>query len=373
MHVTTTDMSLDLLLGPQLQAFRDAGWRVSAASAAGQHVDRIRSWGIDHFELQYATREFALRRDLLALRELVLLFRRVRPDIVHTHNPKPGVIGRLAARLARVPAVVNTQHGLYAQPGDPASRRLPVYTLERLAATFSDVELIQNEEDLATLRALGVPMKRLSLLGNGIDLDCFRPRGHDVRDRVRHELGAAANRLVVGSVGRLVREKGMGEYLAAAQSIARSAAEPPVFVVVGPSDNGKADALQRREVREAELAGVKFLGMREDMPDLYAAMDIFVLATYREGFPRSVMEAAAMGVPTVATDVRGCRQAVRHGETGLLVTPRDPASLETAIRLLLCDSDLRTRMSTAATQLAREEFDQQRVIERTLSIYRELI
>jgi glycosyltransferase involved in cell wall biosynthesis len=153
--------------------------------------------------------------DLAAAREFLGICRRLRPDVVHTHNPKPGVYGRIAARLAGVPVVVNTVHGLYAQPDDPLPKRTVVYGLERLAATCSDAELLQNAEDLPVLRRLRVPERKLHLLGNGVDLSRFDPAAHaGRRARVRAELGVADDEVVVGLVGRLVAEKGYREVFA---------------------------------------------------------------------------------------------------------------------------------------------------------------
>jgi hypothetical protein len=166
-------MSLELLLGPQLAAFAAAGYHVAGASAPGPYVEALDARGIEHIPLNHATRSMALGEDVRASRELVRLFRERRPTIVHTHNPKPGVYGRIAARLARVPVIVNTVHGLYALPEDPLVRRAAVYGLERTAATCSQVELIQNEEDVEVLRTLRIPNHRLVLLGNGIDLARF--------------------------------------------------------------------------------------------------------------------------------------------------------------------------------------------------------
>src|SRR3954454_13138461 len=119
-------MSLELLLGPQLRALRDAGFELHAASAEGPYVDQLKADGIVHHRLRHATRSVSPMDDLMAPAELFRLFRRLRPDIVHTHNPKPGVYGRMAARAAGVPLVVNTQHGMYAQPADPILRRRAV-------------------------------------------------------------------------------------------------------------------------------------------------------------------------------------------------------------------------------------------------------
>jgi glycosyltransferase involved in cell wall biosynthesis len=368
LHVTTTDMSLELLLGPQLRALRDAGYEVHTASAPGPFVAGLVADGIAHHPLQHATRAFALGHDAAAPAELYRLFRRLRPDIVHTHNPKPGVYGRMAARAARVPLVVNTQHGLYAQPTDRPARRLPVYALERLAAGWSDVELVQNPEDLETLARLRVPRQKLRLLGNGVDLDRFRPQTPEVRKEVRAELGVDDDQVVVGAVGRLVWEKGYAELFAAAKRLLARRADLAV-VVAGPFDADKGDPLTPADVAAAEASGVRFLGHRDDPERLYAAFDIYVLASHREGFPRSAMEAAASGLPIVATDIRGCREVVDHERTGLLVSARDDAALEAAIERLTSDTAVRHRLGEAAAAKAREEFDQRRVISRTLDAY----
>jgi glycosyltransferase involved in cell wall biosynthesis len=368
LHVTTTDMSLELLLGPQLRALRDAGYEVHTASAPGPFVAGLVADGIAHHPLQHATRAFALGHDAAAPAELYRLFRRLRPDIVHTHNPKPGVYGRMAARAARVPLVVNTQHGLYAQPTDRPARRLPVYALERLAAGCSDVELVQNPEDLETLARLRVPRQKLRLLGNGVDLDRFRPQTPEVRKEVRAELGVDDDQVVVGAVGRLVWEKGYAELFAAAKRLLARRADLAV-VVAGPFDADKGDPLTPADVAAAEASGVRFLGHRDDPERLYAAFDIYVLASHREGFPRSAMEAAASGLPIVATDIRGCREVVDHERTGLLVSARDDAALEAAIERLTSDTAVRHRLGEAAAAKAREEFDQRRVISRTLDAY----
>ena len=368
-HVTTTDISLELLLGPQLRAFRDAGCEVIGMSAPGPFAERLTQHGIRHVVLRHSTRAMAPAEDARLLAELRRQFVTLRPDIVHTHNPKPGVFGRLAAKAARVPVIVNTVHGLYATPDDPTARKAMVYGLERMAAACSDAELVQNPEDVQVLRRLKVPSRRIHLLGNGIDLTRFDPANIDAatRQRVRNEMGAQDSDVVCGVVGRLVWEKGYREVLAAAAVLHKSAPHVRV-VIVGPEDPDKADG-----VRPSELRDVAWLGHRDDMPAVYAAMDLYVLASYREGFPRSAMEAAAMSVPVIATDIRGCRQVVDDGTTGWLVPVRDTGALVGAITALANAPEMRARMGTAARAKAKEEFDQQRVIDLTLRVYDELL
>jgi glycosyltransferase involved in cell wall biosynthesis len=374
-HVTTTDMSLELLLGPQLRAFAEAGYEVVGASAPGPYVERLEAGGIRHIPLVNATRAMDPVRDLQALPELVGVFRRERPDIVHTHNPKPGWYGRPAARLARVPAVVNTVHGLYATEDDRFVRRAVVYALERAAATCSHAELVQNPEDTAVLRRLRVPAGRLHELGNGIDLARFDPTAPDpaVVAATRKEFGADDDTVVVGAVGRLVWEKGLRE-LFAATALVRDRLPNLQVVVVGPLDPSKDDGLSATDLEHITAeTGVHFAGERSDMEVVYAALDAYVLASHREGFPRSAMEASAMATPVLASDIRGCRQVVDHDETGLLFTVADADALAGAMLRGVEDAELRERLGRAAADKAQVAFDQTTQIELTLATYERLL
>jgi len=371
-HLTTTDMSLDWLLGPQLQAFKAAGYEVVGMSAPGPHVAALEAAGIRHVAVPGLTRAPGLGADLRAMRQLWSLIRSERPDVLHTHNPKPGILGRILGRLARVPVVVNTQHGLYAQPTDRWQRRLPVYAAERIAAAFSHAELVQNVEDAATLTdTLKVPRRKVTVLGNGIDLTRFDGDRTD-RAAVRAEWGIAAGTVVAGVVGRLVHEKGLAELFSAAHAL-HDRGLGVRMVVVGPNEPDKPDGISSAAMADAQAQGVHFAGQRTDMPRCYAAMDLFVTATHREGFPRAAMEASASGLPVVATDIRGCRQVVQHGVTGLLVPVRDPQALAEAIATLATDHAARERMGAAAAARAGSEFDQQRVIDITLATYSRLL
>lgn len=369
-HVTTTDMSLELLLGPQLSAFSDAGFEVMGMSAPGPYVEHLARRGIAHVPLHHATRSMALGEDVRALAELRRRFVELRPDIVHTHNPKPGIYGRLAAAAAGVPTIVNTVHGLYATADDPAAKRAVVYGLERLASSVSHAELVQNPEDLPTLRRLGVDPRKLVLLGNGVDLSRFTPAGSSSdRARLRREWGVADDTVIVGAVGRLVFEKGYRELFEAWRAVSARSVVPCRLVVVGPDDPAKADALPAAVRSEAEATGVSFLGAREDVEALYRAFDVYVLASWREGFPRSAMEAAATGLPLVATDIRGCRQVVHAGRNGHLVPVRDPGALADALLDLINDAALRRRMGAESLTMADRFFDDRIAIERTLATY----
>ncbi|MGH2454483.1 MAG: glycosyltransferase, partial [bacterium] len=281
-HVATVDVTLRFLLFSQMKAAQRAGFQVAAVSSPGPWTADLEREGIRHFPIAALGRRWDPLADLRALGELTRLFRRERFDVVHTHAPKTGVLGRIAARLASTPGIVNTVHGLYGIEPDRPVRRWFYLSLERVAASGSDFELCQSREDLELLKRLRIVRPdRFAYLGNGVDLRRFDRAAvpDEAVQALRRDLDILPGAVVVGTVGRLVLEKGYAEFLDAAERVLR--ARPQVrMIVVGPADERKKDALPPALIRRAEAAGVRFLGMRTDMPALYRLMDLFVLASH---------------------------------------------------------------------------------------------
>ena len=306
-HLTTVDLSLRYLVFPQLLAVRDAGGEAIGISAPGPWVADLEAAGIRHIPLPSSTRGMNLAADVRAAKELWRILRRECFDILHTHNPKPGLYGRILGRLAGVPVVVNTVHGLYATTDDKWPKRALVYSLEALASRFSQRRTSSEPRGLRTHQTVADRTAAShALLGNGVDRTRFDSRRFTDRDRerTRVEIGAMEDTVVVGMVGRLVAEKGYPEMFEAARQLG----DGFLVVCIGPEDPDKTDGLPHDVIESAKRFGVRFLGMRTDIDRLYTAMDLFVLPSHREGFPRAAMEAAAMGLPVVATDIRGCRE-----------------------------------------------------------------
>lgn len=372
-HVASIDLSFRVLLLTQLRCLIEAGYEVTAISAPGPWVGHLESAGIRHVPWLGVTRSWDVQADAKAFFELWRIIRRGGFDLVHTHNAKPGVMGRVAARFSGVPCVVNTVHGFDARPDDRLMKRSVYMGLEGLAARFSHLELFQSNEDLvrATRSRVTVP-SRAAHLGNGIALDRFDPSSiSGERLRVlRAELGLPEGALIVGTVGRLVADKGYRELLEAARRVCQ-ARDDVHFLVIGDSDPVKSDALNAEEIDRARSYCV-FTGWREDMPDLLALMDVFVLASWREGMPRAAMEAAAMARPMVLTDIPGCREIARHGDQALFVSPRSPDALVDAISTLVDDPGLRAALGARARATALRRFDESAVAEKILDHYAQL-
>lgn len=373
--MTTVDMSVRHLLLNQLLALRGAGFEVGAVSADGPDLGPVRSAGVPHWPVAF-TRRMTPLQDLLAAWQIWRLCRRERFTIVHTHQVKAALFGQMAACLAGVPIVINTVHGFYFHEHTPPAKRRAWILLERFCALFSDRLLSQNREDIGTAVESGIcAAGKIEHLGNGIDVRRFDRSVLDAGRlrELRRSFGFADDAVVVGFVGRLVREKGIIELFTA---IGRLRARHPRLrlLVIGPEEPDMADAVNRTTAEQAGIGDISaFAGYRSDMPELYALMDLFVLPSYREGLPRSPMEASSMGVPTIATAIRGCREVVRPGENGDLVPVRDPDALEAAIEQLLNDPARAARLGRRAREIAVAEFDEQIIFARVAAVYRRLL
>ncbi len=368
LHVTNTDYFCAFLLRSQLLALREQGHEVEICCGPGPLVEDLRREGFPTHVVA-SSRRLDPVADLRSLAGYLALLRRRDYDLVHTHNPKVNALGCLAARWAGVPRVVSTLHGLYSHDGQRPLARRVWRSLEAASSRLADLVLCQSAEDVRTARrGRIVPDERLRALGNGVDLARFAPErfGGEDRAALRRRLGLAPGERAVGFVGRLVREKGVLE-LHAAVGERRGWR----LFLIGPDEAAaKSDAIPPAALERP--GRVRWLGLQRDMPPLYAALDALVLPSHREGFPRSLIEAAAMGRPAVATSIRGCREVVRHRETGLLVPVGSPRDLRAALESVLGDPARLRRLGRAARRHARASFDERAVFERVSRAYREL-
>lgn len=371
-QVATSGISVRLLLLDQIKALEADGHEVTAVCAPGPWADSARSAGVK-VETVSMERELALLQDMRSTAALARLFRQHKFDVVHTHTPKAGLIGPIAARLARVSHVVHTVHGLLFHDRMSRMRQAFFWMPEKITATFCDRLLSQSREDVErAVRSRLCSRKKIAYLGNGIDVEHFSPQVEYDRMEKLGEVGLQAGDFVVGCVGRRVREKGFLELFAAAETL--TARYPQIkFVVIGPQETDQNDAIDPRYMEDLQRRGVvHFVNWCDDMRAWYAAMDIFVLPSYREGIPRACMEAAAMAVPVVASDIRGCREVVLHGETGLLVPPRDVPRLAAAIERLSQDRNSAAQMGERARQHVVKNFNNKDVCSRLCEFYARL-
>jgi glycosyltransferase involved in cell wall biosynthesis len=352
-------------------ALREAGHDVLLVSPPGPYGEKLRSLG---FRWEPAPMQ---RESLNPIRELALLIwlwrlaRAEEPDLVHGFTIKCAIYGAAIARLtgtARVSAVAGMGYVFISNEAKARLLRPFVRLLLRLVLSGQRARLIlQNPDDVEFFnRARLVPLEQIRLIaGSGVDCGRFLPPSEPASDN-----DDAPRKIVLAA--RMLWDKGIGEFVEAAR-ILHNEKRSLRFCLAGDPDPGNPAAIPEQKLRDWKSEGsIEWLGHVDDMPQLLANADIVVLPSYREGLPKSLIEAAACARPLIATDVPGCREVITDGVDGLLVPARDAAALARAIARLLDDPELARKLGAAAHEKALAEFDERRVIERTLAVYEEI-
>lgn len=351
-------------------ALRDAGYDVLLLSPDGPYGEKLHALGLRWQSLPMDRRSLNPVREAFLLLHLVRLLRRERPDFVHGFTIKCAVYGSLAARLAGVGARINAVAGLgyvfTSRDGKARLLRPIVRALLKLAMGGRNARLIlQNPDDVTLFEAARlVDTAHMRLIpGSGVDCSRFAPSdaGRDPAAKLRVLLPA-----------RLLWDKGIAEFIAAARQL-RTEGREMDFLLAGDPDPGNPAAVPEVDLQAWADAGVvQWLGHVDDMPALFASVDMVVLPSYREGLPKGLIEAAACALPLVTCDVPGCREVVTDGVDGLLVPVADAGALAAAIARLQDDPALSRRLGGAARAKALAQFDERIVIRRTMDVYREL-
>jgi glycosyltransferase involved in cell wall biosynthesis len=357
---------------PVARAARDAGFEVVIATRVRQHADAIRGEGFRLAPLAWRRRGDGLVGAARAVAAIAALYRRERPDLVHHVALKPVLFGGIALRLAfpggrgrppTIAAVAGFGSAFAAGSGLARVKRwLLGRALRRLAGDGRII--VQNPEDGAALAAAGVAPASLVLIrGSGVDTGHFAP--------LPEPAGAA---VTVALVARMLRSKGVAEAAAAVGRL-RERGLAIDLLLAGPTDPDNRDSLDGRDLAAlAAMPGVQWLGRVADVREVWRRTAIAVLpSTYGEGVPKALIEAAACGRPIIATDLPGCREIVRHGETGLLVPPGDIAALAAALAALAGDPARRRAMGAAGRRLVERDFGEALVARETLGLYHSLM
>ena len=337
----------------------------------GPTLERACRSGVSLFEIPELVRAIAPLADWRALRALRRIMSRNRYDIVHTHTSKGGILGRLAARLERVPRIVHTPHGhvFYGYYG-AALTRVFVW-VERWAARFTDCIIALTEADLEDHLRFGIaPRERFRVIHSGIDFTAFA-EADARRDRatIRSSLGIDPGGVVVGTLGRLTAIKGHTGLIEAFSGV-RARREDAWLLVVGDGEERAALEAQARALGIGERT--VFAGWRDDIAGALAAMDVFAFPSINEGMGKALVEAMYSGLPCVAADVGGIPELIGHEQEGLLIPAATPAALTDGILRLLSNEDERARFGAAARQRAFG-YTAESMVERIAQLYEDLM
>lgn len=350
---------------PMARAARDAGFEVHVATNVADGGAAIKAEGFVLHPVPFLRGRLSPLASFKTIRALRRVRRQVRPKIVHHVALQPVVLGSLAA-LGLPAACVNALTGFgYTFASTTAKARF-MWWLMTAAIRFlmhrNSVVLVQNEDDRAKLASMGIAPSRIVLIpGSGVDVETLTP------------LPEPAGPPAMAFVGRLLAYKGI-RVAVEAQTLLHGRGSDVQLVVAGAPDPANPDSLPEDEAQSwSKRPGVTWLGHVRSISEVWSRAHIAVLPSRHEGIPKSLLEAAACGRPMVATDVPGCRDIVRHGETGLLVPVDDPSALAAAVDTLAKSSDLRARYGAAARRLAVERFSDDAIGRQTVELYRRLL
>jgi glycosyltransferase involved in cell wall biosynthesis len=329
--------------------------------------------GIKVVDLPYLVRRISPFNDIKSFVSIFRILRKSKPDIVHTHTSKAGILGRLAAWMARVPIIIHTPHGhvFYGHFGKSLSRIF--LQMEKLLGRITHHHIALTQEECNDYLTLGVSRpNNTSVIHSGVDVDRFI-EGAKQRTKKRKELGVPADSLVIGHVGWLIPIKGVTHLVNAMAKIAEQFPKS-LLVLVGKGDNkGHEEIKLKEQVERAGLADkVRFLGWRSDVDEIMGCFDIFVLPSLNEGMGRVLVEAMAAGLPIVASCVGGIPDLVKDGQNGTLVPPEDAIALGNSIAALLEDKKKRKRMGQAGKKMCRQ-YSTEAMVTQIDNLYRELL
>ncbi len=373
--VSAIDITLKILVIAQIKAAQKQGFEVYGICSEGPNFDMLRDQGIKMHPIRIK-RSISPLSDLKSLWQMYRYFKKEKIDIVHAHTPKVVLLAPIAAKLARVPIRICTLRGFTVREGLKPLAKFVCRIMAWITSKCSTFQLSQNPEDVKRYVSLRVCKEnRIAPLGNGVDLQKFDPDRFNTEfmKQKRAEIGIPVDAVVIGIIARLVRKKGYLELFAAFKRIIIEK-DNVWLIIIGPEESEKADRISTDTFKDYGIQNrTKYLKARDDIPELLGCCDIFTLPSWREGFPRSPIEAAAMRLPIVATDIQGCRQVVENDKNGILVPLRNAEQLEIALLRLIENPDLRKQMGRVGYEKAQKEFDETRVCQNVTHTYKTLL
>jgi glycosyltransferase involved in cell wall biosynthesis len=370
LHICAIGFTAEKFLIAQAEHQRQKGYRVGFVFSPSPETPRLKELGFEVYEL-FIPREMNPLKDIRAIWQMQELLSRLKPILIHTHTSKGGLVGRFAAWFAKVPHVVHTVHGFPFTEGMQKFKYWTFVFVERFLAYFTHAMFSQSAEDvvLGTRYKILPRDKKIQHIGNGIDLSRFAGKSQSPHPNPLHaELNLPKDAVLILTIGRVNHEKGYYELI---ESLPRLPDQ--VHLICVGFDEGHQEILEGKVSSFGLQKRVHWLGLRHDIPILMASCDCFVLASHREGVPRSLIEAQAMGLPCIATDIRGCREVIIHNQTGLLVKPKNVEDLQSALQNLLDNPNQAKQLASAGQQRVRTYFDEKIVCDKIWQGYRNLL
>lgn len=375
-QVTAIGMSQIKLLSKLNTTLMEKGFEVHAVCTADEYSDQLAKDNIIFHDVKI-DRAINPKGNIQSIIEMVKIFKKVKPEIVHVHTPVAAVLARIAAKIAGVPSVIYTAHGFYFHEGMSSIKYKLFFTIEKyIGRIFTDYIFTQSKEDY-DLAVENDFLKNNNYLhiSNGIDLDNqFNLSNISNTEivKLKEQLNIQEKDIVFTFLGRMVKEKGIIELLEAFK-ILSSENKNVKLLCMGSMPDSERDSSVGELLKNYDNNQITFLGQVSSPEKYYALSDVFVLPSYREGMPRSIIEAMAMKNAIIATDIRGSREEVSHKENGYLVEVQNIPQLLEAMRYLTNHPDKIESMKEAGYKKTLAEYDEQQVVGKQLKVFNEIL
>lgn len=374
-RITTVPASLKTLLKGQMKYMKQQGFEVIMISAGGAETEEVKkNEGCEHIAVPL-TRTINPLNDLRCLIELVRLFRKYRPDIVHTHTPKAGLLGMLAAFICRVPVRMHTVAGLPWIDFKGFSR-LMMIQLEKLNFFLADAVYPNSENLLRLMQQYNIGKTNMKVLAfgtsNGIDTNWYSQTADGIKKKSQQLLtqcNVPQNARVWIFVGRLVKDKGIGELLRAFIQLQKEFHDDQLWLVGEEEPDRDPLTNEQKHLIETNASIIKW-GFQNDIRPFLAASGLLVFPSYREGFPNVPLQAASMECAMILSNINGCNEIVEDGVNGLLVPAKTHVELYKAMHKLRTESELQIYFASNASSLVKNKFEQRRVWD---AVYKEYL
>lgn len=342
-------------------------------SEASDELIRDEDINVVNVEIQ---RKIAPISNIRCIYKVYKELKKIKPHIVHVHTPIASVLGRIAAKLARVPIIIYTAHGFYFHENMASMTFKLFYNIEKfMGKYFTDYLFTQSLEDYEiAIKGRFKAKDKIMAIGNGVDVtNKFNIENilEQEVENLRSEFNIRDEDKVVTFIGRLVEEKGILDLLKAFEKIERDDIK---LLIVGRLEKGERDTETFEIIKKYyDKKNIIFMGRREDINNILSITDIFCLPSYREGMPRSIIEAMAMECAVIASDIRGCREEVVQGNTGYLIKVNSPELIKEKIELLCEDKELLNTMKKEGRIRALKLYDEEKVVQKQLEVYKVLL
>lgn len=376
LQICAIDLSVEALLKPLINASMNKGYIVHTACTDTGKFKDLRKQGLHMIDIPI-DRRISLLSNLKSILKLYSLIKKEKYDIVHVHTPIAAVLGRVAAKLAGVRHIIYTAHGFYFHEGMSKLQYQFFYNLEKFFAQyFTDWLLLQSREDYELCIRNQFKVSNFIIhISNGVDIHAkFNPKliDNNVKKQLKKELGIDDDVVVFAFIGRFVREKGILELLKAFKQLMKSRANVRLLLIGDILASERDQSCYTLLQEMLDDPAIITTGYRKDIPELLSISDVFVLPSYREGLPRSIIEAMALGKPIIATNIRGCREEVLDNENGFLVEKENNKELYDKMVLLYDDNHKRIVFGERSRRIVEELFDEVKVIDKQLKLFERL-